>query len=125
MSEKDIEADNSNPGRNPIPKEKIEAARSVVEASSKLGCTDKEIGGIVGMSEDSVKRHLRKELDAGRNVMRRSLRKAQLEAAINEKNPTMLIWLGKCYLGQKEPKKELEHSGKFEVIKIMFEKEGK
>ena len=112
--------DNSNPERNRIPKEKIEASRKPVIAAAKLGCTDPEIGTIVGMSEDSVKNHLRAELDEGRNALRRSLRKAQLEAAINEKNPTMLIWLGKQYLKQKEPKQTLEHSGGVNIEKKVF-----
>jgi hypothetical protein len=114
--------DNSNPERNKIPEEKIEAARPQIVKLAKLGCTDMEIGSIVGFSEDSVKRHCRAELDEGRGTLRRSLRKAQLEAAVNEKNATMLIWLGKCYLGQKEPKKELEHSGAINVEKVMFGK---
>lgn len=113
------------PKSNRIPKEKIEAARDQVVKLARLGCTDVEIGSIVGMSECSVKRHLRAELDEGRNNMRASLRKAQLEAAVNEKNPAMLIWLGKCYLGQKEPKKELEHSGAVTIEKVMFSSNGK
>lgn len=112
--------DDSNPGRNPITKEHIEASRRAVVQAAKLGCTDNEIGAIVGMSEDSVKRHLRKELDEGRNDLRRSLRKAQLETAINEKNPTMLIWLGKNYLKQKEPKHNVEHSGGITVERTVF-----
>jgi len=91
-------------------------------SSSKLGCTDREIGTIVGMSEDSVKRHLRKELDEGRNALAGGLRKAQLEAAINEKNPTMLIWLGKQYLGQREPKQTMEHSGGVIIEQVLFGK---
>jgi len=121
MSEKDIERDKSNRGRHPIPPEKIEASRPQVVAAAKLGCTDKEIGTIVGMSEDSVKRHLRAELDQGRTALAGGLRKAQIEMAIKERNPTMLIWLGKCYLGQKEPKQNHEHTGKITIEKVVFE----
>lgn len=120
MTEKDVEAYSGNPKREPIPKEKIESARPQVVACAKLGCTDKEIGTIVGMSESSIKRHLKDELDEGRAALAGGLRKAQIEAAVKEKNPTMLIWLGKCYLGQKEPKFNHEVSGKFIIEKKIF-----
>ena len=120
MSELDVKRDNSNPGRNPITKEHVERSRLAVVSASKLGCTDREIGTIVGMSEDSVKRHLRKELDEGRTALAGGLRKAQVEAAIKDKNPTMLIWLGKQYLGQREPKQTLEHTGGVTIEKKVF-----
>ena len=41
----------------------------------------------------------------GRLVGRTSIRRAQYKAALDG-NPTMLIWLGKQLLGQKEPKPE-------------------
>jgi hypothetical protein len=106
-------------------KEIIDRARPQVVALAKLGCTDTEIGLVVDMGEESVKRHLRAELDEGRGHLRASLRKAQVETAIKDKNPTMLIWLGKCYLGQKEPKKELEHSGGLTVEKVVFSQKKK
>lgn len=103
-----------------IPKARIEAARHQVEKLAQLGCTDKEISTIVSIPETSLKTHLRKELTNGRDNMRASLRKAQLQTAIEGKNPSMLIWMGKCYLGQKEPKHNIEHSGGVTVEKVMF-----
>jgi hypothetical protein len=41
------------------------------------------------------------ELVKGREALKQSLRRAQLTVALNG-NPTMLIWLGKQYLGQSE-----------------------
>ena len=107
-------------GRNPIPDEKIEAARSQVIALARLGCTDPEIGSIVGMSENSIKKYLRTELSEGRNNMRASLRKAQIETAIRDHNPTMLIWLGKNYLGQREPKQNLEVSAAYNIERKVY-----
>lgn len=98
----------------------LDPCRDQVVKLARLGCTDKEISSIIMMCEAGLKRHMRLELDDGRNNMRASLRKAQLKAAVEERNPTMLIWLGKCYLGQKEPKKEVEHSGALTVEKVMF-----
>jgi hypothetical protein len=103
-----------------IPEKLLKDAKPTVVKLAQLGCSDKEIASIVGISEASIERHMRTELDEGRGTMRASLRKAQIELAIKEKNPTMLIWLGKCYLGQKEPKHNVEHSGGITVEKIMF-----
>ena len=103
-----------------IPKDVIEAARPTVIKLSRLGCSDKEIGSIVGFSDKTIQRRFREELDEGRGNLRASLRKSQIELAIQEKNPTMLIWLGKCYLGQREPKHSVEHSGGLTVEKVIF-----
>ena len=107
-------------GRKGIPKEVLDAARPTVIKLSQLGCSDKEIGSIVGFSDKTLERRFRDELDEGRGNLRASLRKAQIASAIQDKNPTMLIWLGKCYLGQKEPKHSVEHSGGVTVEKVMF-----
>ena len=119
MSKKEI-ISKVNPRSKGIPKEQIETFRDAVVSCAKIGCTSKEIGTIVGMSEASVRRHYREELAKGRGVLAGGIRKAQVEAAVIEKNPTMLIWLGKCYLGQKEPKQQLEHTGGITVEKRIF-----
>jgi hypothetical protein len=59
-------------------------------------------------------------LDEGRSKIRATLRKTQLELAIQDKNPTMLIWLGKQLLGQREPKWSVEHSGQIEFQKVIY-----
>jgi len=48
---------------------------------------------------------------------RKQLKKAQWKAAIKDKNPTMLIWLGKNELGQTD---KLETTEKKEHIEIDF-----
>jgi len=107
-------------GRPPTSEEKISKAREITSKLASIGCTDKEIGHIVGFSEDVLKKKLRDELDEGRSNLRASLRKAQVELAVKDKNPTMLIWLGKSYLGQKEPKHNIEHTGGLTVERVMF-----
>ncbi len=98
----------------------IDDSRELVVKLSQLGCTDDEIANILGIGEASVHRHFRQELNEGRGNLRSSLRKAQVQAAIVERNPTMLIWLGKQYLGQREPKQNIEHSGGFSVEQILY-----
>jgi len=55
----------------------------------------------------------------GYSSMKMKLSEAQLQCAIVDKNPTLLVWLGKQYLDQSD-KKEIEHSGevKQQVFKI-------
>ena len=83
------------------PKKVIDWA--LVEKLSTIQCTTAEIAKIVGVSEarlDHDKEYIRihkKGLDEGRM----SLRRLQWQKA-NEGNVTMLIWLGKQYLGQKD-----------------------
>lgn len=108
-----------------IPKEFVAANKEKVHKMSQIGCTDKEQAHILSISEENLRNNFRTELSEGRAELRRGLRRAQLDAAVNEKNPTMLIWLGKAYLGQKEPKKELEHSGNVVIEKVMFGSVGK
>ena len=103
-----------------ITEEIIAPLRRQVEEAARIGCTDVEIGRIIGYSECTVKRHFRDELDIGRDTMRASLRKAQLESAIIDKNPSMLVWMGKNYLKQRDPKHIHEHSGGVLVEKVMF-----
>lgn len=122
MSQK--EGDTSKWGKR-YTDEYLEERRHQVVSLAKLGCSDKEIADVVQIGEDTLKNRMRDAIDEGRSNMRASLRKAQIEAAIVEKNPTMLIWLGKCYLGQREPKKEIEHSGGVTVEKVVFYDESK
>lgn len=66
------------------------------------GCTDKHIAIRAGISESTLQKRFRKELDEGRAELRESILKAQIELAVKKQNATMLIWLGKQYLGQRD-----------------------
>jgi len=98
----------------------VESNKDTVFKMAQVGCTDKEQAHILSISETNLRGKFRKQIDEGRSQLRRSLRRAQLDAAINGKNPTMLIWLGKNYLGQREPKAQMEHSGGITVEKVIF-----
>lgn len=66
-----------------------------------IGCKDKEIADWFGIDSNTLRYNFSAELIKGRETLKQSLRKAQLQVALNG-NPTMLIWLGKQYLGQSE-----------------------
>jgi AraC-like DNA-binding protein len=75
----------------------------------KIGCTNKEIAAVVKVDEDTLTNHCKKEkgmlfseyIKRGQGEFRMSLRRLQYKAAQNG-NVTMLIWLGKQFLGQKD-----------------------
>ena len=82
----------------------------------RIQCTAEEICDILGMSEDTLGRRIAERgIDGVRNFAdlykkhqgegKASLRRAQWKAA-QDGNPTMLVWLGKQMLGQKD-KQEL------------------
>ena len=80
---------------------------SLVRKLASIQCTDEEIAAGLGCSQDTLARGRKREpdLDAaileGRANGRMSLRRAQYRKAM-ERNPAMLIWLGKQVLGQRE-----------------------
>jgi len=79
-----------------------------------LQCTAEEIGSFLNVSTDTLARRCRKKFKVTfaeyiaekRLVGRISLRRAQWSKATTETNTTMLIWLGKQYLGQTD---KLDH----------------
>ena len=79
----------------------------LVRKLAGIQCTDEEIAAGLGCSQDTLARGRKREpdLDAaileGRANGRMSLRRAQYQKALDG-NPTMLIWLGKQILGQRE-----------------------
>ena len=85
------------------PRAKIDLAQ--IQTLAQIQCTDYEIALVIGVSEKTIERRKKaggdflEAYEKGRSEGRTSLRKWQFEAAKN-KNITMLIWLGKQYLGQ-------------------------
>ena len=66
-----------------------------------IGCKDGEIASWFGIDGNTLRYNFSAELTKGRETLKQSLRKAQLQVALNG-NPTMLIFLGKVILGQRE-----------------------
>lgn len=79
------------------PKKKIDA--KLVQDLASIGCKTTEISVVVGCSRDTIERRFAAELSKGRENLKISLRRWQLEAA-RKGNVTMLIWLGKQVLDQ-------------------------
>ena len=100
----------------------------------EIQCTAEEICGVLGMCEDTLNKRIEEQNIPGiRNFSelykrhagagRTSLRRAQWKAA-HDGNPTMLIWLGKQMLGQRDKQEitgadggpiQQQHSGKVAI----------
>ncbi len=76
----------------------------------RIQCTRAECASVIGVSEDTIDRRVKEATGEGFAAFfkkhsdggKRSLRRAQFKAATVDRNPTMLIWLGKQMLGQKD-----------------------
>jgi hypothetical protein len=79
----------------------------VVERSAAIGCTKEEIAAVLGIHRMTLHRHLEKDeglreaLEHGSAKGRATLRRLQWKGA-EELNATMLVWLGKQLLGQRD-----------------------
>jgi hypothetical protein len=78
-----------------------------IAALRKIQCTEEEAASVLGVSQPTFSRFLNKHKkaseawDHGVNAGKVSLRRMQYKLA-EKGNATMLIWLGKQYLGQKD-----------------------
>lgn len=90
-----------------------------IEELASFGCTDAEIATLARISEASLKRGFGPQLKDGRAKLRSDLRSVQIKKAkgisvlktdkdgaefvyTTPPDSTMLIWLGKQYLGQRD-----------------------
>lgn len=69
---------------------------------ASIACTIDEIAAFCCVSARTIERRCKTELTRGRKIAEMSLRRKQFEKAVKEGNVTMLIWLGKQMLGQKD-----------------------
>lgn len=72
-----------------------------IKELAEIQCTMGEIASVMGCSVDTLERRYADVIKEGRDKGKSSLRRMQYKKAL-EGNPTMLIWLGKHYLDQKE-----------------------
>lgn len=68
---------------------------------AEIGCTDREIAEWFMIKEDTLRYNFADYLTKGRAGMKRRLRAVQLSTALAG-NATLLIWLGKQYLDQRD-----------------------
>ena len=109
----------------PGKKKKIGRPKFVIEYDmvkelARCACTVQEIASYLGCSTDTLERdaHFKEVYQEGLHHCRRSLRRVQYEAAMDG-DRTMLVWLGKQLLGQKEKQEtDMTIQGGPEPIKL-------
>jgi hypothetical protein len=74
---------------------------SQVRELAAIACTYEEIASVMKCSTKVLQRRYGALIEEGRQEGRASLRRKQFEVA-SSGNPTMLIWLGKQWLGQRD-----------------------
>lgn len=68
---------------------------------ASLGLTTAEIAAVLGVHVRTLENNFAAEMAEGKQMCKASVRRKQFELAMAG-NPTMLIWLGKQILGQKD-----------------------
>lgn len=85
--------------------------RNMVLKMAKIGCTQEEIAAVLDCSVDTLQRRFKKEMQQGWQHRNASIRRKQYQVAM-EGHPTMLIWLGKQFLQQRDgPAQQDKDSG--------------
>ena len=93
--------------KRPAGRPRFEFDMGLVERLAQISCTDGEIAAACGCSVDTLARRRADEpgfaetIERAREAGKSSLRRAQWKAALSG-DRTMLIWLGKQHLGQRD-----------------------
>ena len=89
--------------KNPVGRPKTVIDYNLVQRMSEILCTQAEIASVIGCSVDTLQRdkRFRETYYSAQNVGKTSIRRSQFELA-QAGNPTMLIWLGKNLLSQRD-----------------------
>ena len=101
--------------KNKVGRPKKPIDYDTVEKLASIMCTQEEIASYLGLDVRTLQRDAeycriyKRGIDKGKMSVRRSQYK-MVEAG----NPTMAIWLGKQYLGQRD-KQDIEHSGGLDI----------
>ena len=83
--------------------------RDLIFKLATLHCTLKEIADVVGTSVATLEKRYSAIIDKGRSEGKKSLRRAQMEKAL-QGDVRMLIWMGKQYLDQKDTPTDQENT---------------
>jgi hypothetical protein len=88
----------------------LELVDSVLYEAAKTHASYDQLGRIFGVSGAHVQQTYSDLVEKARAEACKNLLSAQFTTAIQDRNPTMQIWLGKQYLGQKDVSRT-EHTG--------------
>lgn len=83
------------------PKKSYKLDHDLIFKLATIHCTYQEIAEVVGTSVSTLEKRFKNLIEKGRAEGKRSLRRAQMEKALNG-DVRMLMWLGKQYLNQED-----------------------
>lgn len=114
----DEEQETRGPGRP-----RIEIDTDLLMSLAKVGCTYEEIAGVfadigTAISTDTLKRNFADYIEKGRFAGKASLRRKQWQKAVTDGNVTMLIWLGKQELGQRD-RSDIKHTAGLGIADLL------
>lgn len=92
-----------------IGRPQLEICKEDIRKLAQVGLTDQEICFLLDISNSTLNR-FRPILHLGRAELCKSIKRTQLEIALQERDSKMLIWVGKQYANQSE-KQQTELSG--------------
>jgi hypothetical protein len=75
---------------------------------ASIMCSYEEIASVMGTSVDNLKKRYKDIIENGRAEGKKSLRRKQMEVALEKGDVRMLIFLGKNYLDQKDTPTDAE-----------------
>ena len=99
-------------GENKMRAKKDISIEKQVEKLASYGLTNKEIAEALGFDDSTLKRKFENFLTKGKANLKQRLKRKQIDVALAG-NVSMLIWLGKNYLGQAD---KLDENGDFEIV---------
>jgi DNA-binding CsgD family transcriptional regulator len=114
------------PNKFRLLEEKMRAKKEIpiekqVEKLASYGLTNKEIAEALGFDDSTLKRKFENFLTKGKANLKQRLKRKQIDVALGG-NVSMLIWLGKQYLGQAD---KLDENGEYEIVINRKEVSGK
>ena len=86
---------------NGIGRPKKELDKDIIANLSQIGCTQEEIGSVVGISARTLQRRYADLVEINKNIGKASLRKKMWQTALRG-NPNMMVWLSKQSLNMKD-----------------------
>lgn len=86
--------------KKPKFKERLPELRQRAQALAQAGLDDKTIATLLRVQDASLQKHLAKELEFGRAMLKAQIMRAQVKAATEDRDVAMLKRLGEEFCGQ-------------------------
>ena len=88
--------------RQPVGRPKKNIDIEILANLSQIGCTQEEIGGVMGVSARTLQRNYAEIIEVNKNKGKASLRKKMWEKALKKDSTHMQIWLSKNELNMRD-----------------------